>query len=311
MSHFSLLVITPTRPSEEDLHKILLPWHEYECTGFEDYVVDVDVTDEMVEDHKKYGNGKPFGADWVRDWSGAVERNGRYYKHTNPNARWDWYKVGGRWTGMLVPKYDPAQDPRNKKVCDLCGGTGKRQDRPEQDRCNGCNGTGAMLVWSTQWAKNDADQVQVRDLPLAALRDEAERRALVRYDRAMRIIAGRPIPEWRAMIEGISLDKIDEMRERYRNDPVVRDLKEGFDDPFLGDIDTFRMDRFAVAVRARNEAVSSFAVVYDGQWYEKGKMGWWGVVRDEKDADRWNEEFSALLDKVSPEAWLTVVDCHI
>jgi hypothetical protein len=55
MSHFSLLVITngARAPTQDSLHKVLLPWHEYECTGYEDYVVDVDVTDEVREEFKK------------------------------------------------------------------------------------------------------------------------------------------------------------------------------------------------------------------------------------------------------------------
>jgi hypothetical protein len=43
----------------------LLPWHEYECTGYEEYVEDIDVTDELIEDHKKHGEGKPLNEEWA------------------------------------------------------------------------------------------------------------------------------------------------------------------------------------------------------------------------------------------------------
>jgi hypothetical protein len=52
-------------------------------------------------------------------------------------------------------------------------------------------------------------------------------------------------------------------------------------------------------------------VVKDGQWYEKGKMGWFACVADEKDEDVWDREFAALLDGLPDDTLLTVVDCHI
>jgi hypothetical protein len=53
-------------------------------------------------------------AEWVDDWSGGKPikgQPGRYGKLTNPNARWDWWVVGGRWTGLLHLK-----EPANQAV---------------------------------------------------------------------------------------------------------------------------------------------------------------------------------------------------
>lgn len=49
----------------------------------------------------------------------------------------------------------------------------------------------------------------------------------------------------------------------------------------------------------------------DGKWYEKGRMGWWGMVSGEKEQDVWNKQFTALIDGLSDDTILTVVDCHI
>ena len=47
MSHFTVAVITKNNPTNEELNKVLQPYHEYECTGFKDqYVVPVDETDD-------------------------------------------------------------------------------------------------------------------------------------------------------------------------------------------------------------------------------------------------------------------------
>ena len=80
-------------------------------------------------------------------------------------TRWDWFQVGGRWTGKLFPDYKPEEDPRNIETCDLCNGTGKRTDMEVKDGCNGCQGTGTSVVWPTSCAKFDGDVIHKKDLP--------------------------------------------------------------------------------------------------------------------------------------------------
>lgn len=45
--------------------------------------------------------------EFMRDWCGYNERDektGRYGSWVNPNAKWDWYQIGGRWFGQLKVK---------------------------------------------------------------------------------------------------------------------------------------------------------------------------------------------------------------
>lgn len=62
---------------------------------------------------------------------------------------------------------------------------------------------------------------------------------------------------------------------------------------------------------ARLSGVSTFAVLKDGEWYEKGEMGWWGCVSDEKAPKDWAEEFTKLLNELPDDTLLSVYDCHI
>jgi len=55
----------------------------------------------------------------------------------------------------------------------------------------------------------------------------------------------------------------------------------------------------------------TFAVVKDGEWYEKGNMGWWGIVSNRKEQKDWDKEFERLLKDVSDDTLLTIIDCHI
>lgn len=183
MSHYSVLVVTNTKPAERDLAAILAPWNE---------------------------------------------------ENPTKEAKWDWWMIGGRWSGKLDPTYDPEKDPRNIEVCNLCLGTGKRDDNLGQQArvadpsytCNGCNGEGKRVKWPTSWADDIGNQCQVSNLP-----------------------------------DGLEFE--------------------------------------------------SFAVVKDGEWFERGEMGWWGVIADEKDPEEWDKQFAQLLKDLPPTAWLTVVDCHI
>lgn len=88
-------------------------------------------------------------------------------------TRWDWWQVGGRWTGALSDgKYKPEEDPKNKEVCNLCKGTGKREWPASCNaewiaRCNGCNGcqgTGIKLKWATEWQPYKGDTRLVAEI---------------------------------------------------------------------------------------------------------------------------------------------------
>jgi hypothetical protein len=55
----------------------------------------------------------------------------------------------------------------------------------------------------------------------------------------------------------------------------------------------------------------TFAVVKDGEWYEKGNMGWWAIVSDEKKEKAWHKEFHSLLKGLPKKTVVTLVDAHI
>jgi hypothetical protein len=56
---------------------------------------------------------------------------------------------------------------------------------------------------------------------------------------------------------------------------------------------------------------SPFAVITpDGVWHEKGDMGWFAIVSDEKDQTAWDEEVKALY-RACPEHLVVCLDAHI
>ena len=49
----------------------------------------------------------------------------------------------------------------------------------------------------------------------------------------------------------------------------------------------------------------------DGEWHEKGSMGWFGMVSDEKPQEEWDVKQKQMVEDVADEDWLVVVDVHI
>lgn len=61
-----------------------------------------------------------------------------------------------------------------------------------------------------------------------------------------------------------------------------------------------------------NEFSGTFAFLdAEGEWHERGRMGWFGMVSDEAPTDEWDARLKQLVEDVDDEDWLVVVDVHI
>jgi hypothetical protein len=83
-----------------------------------------------------------------------------------------------------------------------------------------------------------------------------------------------------------------------KGEPGVFENETGIDQARKGDIENF-------------EELKTFAIIKDGKWYERGKMGWWGIVRNEKDQKDWEEEFKIHLKNLPDDTLISIYDCHI
>jgi hypothetical protein len=59
------------------------------------------------------------------------------------------------------------------------------------------------------------------------------------------------------------------------------------------------------------DEISTFAVLKDGKWYQRGEMGWFGMSTDEMTEDEWKAKYKELLDGLPDNTILAVYDCHI
>lgn len=255
MSHFTCLVISSTA-FQKDLEQILLPFHEYECTGIEEYTQELDETDDVMarweeyEDKDEYDNSVGKFAEEYYGY--RINDEGRFVRKTNPNAKWDWWVIGGRWKGLLRAKEGAL--------------TGSGQ-----------SGTGG-----SHYDHDGIDQVQIKNLDI---------------DKMEQVSKEHKKANWESYEAKIASDEI------KADDKVMRELIHGL--PPKEECPTLE------EYLAQPYTFSTYALVKDGKWYERGQMGWWGMASNEDTPEEWDKKFTELVKDLDPESWITVVDCHI
>ena len=263
MSHFVVLV---SAKNEEELESRLAPFDENldvefcviaQADGVETQakkiIKELDAEDDLRERYQTMlENGE--GESILCDWHGACRNpdTGNWGYWHNPDAKWDWWMIGGRWTGLLASDYDPTQDPANREICGICKGTGDRDGwvyyeldengervrrfkdawAEEMNGCNSCKGTGVVTKWPTQYKSFEGDTVLVGHVDWQGLKDKSD-----------------------------------------------------------GDAITFAV------------------VTEEGQWVERGNMGWWAIVTNEDEG--YPEWFWQYVEQLPKDQRLWVVDCHI
>lgn len=216
------------------------------------------------------------------------------YDRTNPNAKWDWWVIGGRWTGYWLLK-------------------------PKEDMTHNDHTLGRPGAFGNEAGQHTADAARKCDIDFLAMRDQKGAEAGLNWAKVHEVIAGRDFLTWSQMREkfGLSESKAEGdwagCREAYKAQPVVMDLHANRDTfGILWDNEhVLLMDHEAYVDRARRKAIQTFAVVMDGKWYQRAEMGWWGMTTDEMDEDEWEAQYAALLEDIPDHTMLTVVDCHI
>lgn len=169
--------------------------------------------------------------------------------------------------------------------------------------------------------KGYADQARKGDIDFEYMIEEAGIKARDQYLLVQDFFGGE-IPKIRPWKEFLENEKdslgIEECRKLYHDQDAIRKLHSDLlkDHPRKEelnwiDLEDFQMSEEEYVAEAKQRALITFAVLMDGKWYERGKMGWWATVSDEKDLMMWEQEFNKLLDTIPDDTLLTIVDCHI
>lgn len=287
MSHFTVMVIGDN-PEDQ-----LSPYQENNMgTCPEEFLEFQDETyylkkswDEMSQEEKDgYDNSfANYAEDEGYEKHPEEEKYGCYI---NAKAKWDWYVLGGRWTGFLKLKENSS------------GKTGE---------------PGLMTVSA---GEGFADQALKKDIDFLGMRKDAEDEAGKLWDKVTKILGNVERPHsWEHVREVMFPGDIGAAREFYHSQPANKKMEEWNrkHKHSLFGIDPldFMIPREEYCKKAGDSAISTFAVLKDGVWYEKGEMGWFGMVSDEKDPVDWNTQVAGMLELIDGDTLISIYDCHI
>ena len=228
------------------------------------------------------------------------EESGRAYTWStyNPESKWDWYSIGGRWQRHFISI--PGAD-RDLLVFGQPGVFGDN-GRPK------LSDAGAMYC--------DGGLIELLDF--AAMRDAAALEANRDYDKWLSLVDkfGHPEP-WDRLCSLAELKEIswDEARSRYNGQALVKAARDmelvGFFGPSVeAEFGTTREEYEAIK---RAAAVPGYALITtSGEWVAPGRMGWFGMSSDGPgEADAFKVQASKYLDELPHGTWVIHVDCHI
>lgn len=241
--------------------------------------------------------------DFMKDWHGSKgrdEKTGKYGYWTNPNSKWDYWRVGGRWAGhfQIKPEF---KDGYRSQVPEF--GWEWKDDRKGQEE----------IIKAGK-----VDSALKKHIDFAAMMDAASEKAAIRYDFVWEhIIKDTPQNEpW-----GEKFYDKEGGRDEYHAQPRVKAFsdftsnvgnKSACEDVGLGhftSVEEFNCTHEHYINRCRCAAVSTFALLHDGKWAARGEMGWWASVSNEQ--KDWEESFMEILATIPDDTRLTVLDCHV
>lgn len=178
------------------------------------------------------------------------ESTGKYGYWENPNAKWDWYEMGGRWTGYFKLK-------------------------------KGAKGYVGLPGLMTEPAKIDyVDQIMFKDIDIEGMIEDQKQDREEKWKEIVKTV-GSSDKNKISILEYTHEYKMNITKEEWMK--VVTPIS-----PFL-----------------------TFAFIdHDGNWHEKGSMGWWGIVSNE-DKVTYEEAWKRFMVSLEPDDILTVWDLHI
>lgn len=252
----------------------------------------------------------PFGKkpnikkDHKYGWT-EVDENGEVVctvDRTNPNSHWDWYQIGGRWTGFF--KLKPGTI--------------------------GTLGTPSLLSMSEAPGADRADYAYKGQIDIEGMRNEAAEKAANEYDLVHSILASvsEPFARFNEILAKHCPDmkniddepeesdadsdarnvRTEEARTEYRAQPGYKALHADERTRWFWNLDVFfDQTRVEYIQAARDRAFTTFAYLKDGKWIEKDDGGW--SEESPKQAE-WNAAFTQMIDSLPDNTLMTLVDCH-
>ena len=247
-----------------------------------------DTFDECYSKYGKEWNGGHYRKDTDGKW--------KEYSTYNPNSKWDWWQIGGRFSGSFI-----THTKKEAKVSD---------------------GNFGEPSWCTDIV--GIDSIEKKYIDFDGIRKEAENNAREHYRAIAGLFENGEIPKvgmtWVKVRELFKDKTLKEQQNIYNAQTAVIEWDKAKEKDrnspsrvlgFLSNVDDYQMSEEEYVKNKGDESFVPFAVVKNGIWHERGEMGWWACVANEKGREEWNSIVKKLLDETDDDELITIVDCHI
>lgn len=302
MSHFTVMVLTES-DNEDELEALLEPYNEntrvdpywsasslsWERTYYSSETYEPEDGERLkadATDEELVAFVNAVEDDVYRIEDGEIQVQSTY----NPDSKWDYWRIGGRWAGrlQLVDSAKGYAEPLSWEW----------KDTPEGERPNGY------------------DQARKGDIDIDRMRFDAQLSAETKWDTYADLVSkhGDLVP-WDVIREKHGPENINAARDEYHAQPIVKAAAEleligwasGLDEQFLGHT------KESYIQSARDWALCGYAFLSaESGWLEPGQMGWWGMSSDTNDSRvEYGKKVAALIDAAPDSAVITLIDCHI
>lgn len=291
MSHFTVMVIGNDPDGQLEKYSENLEVEEYEDG-------EVSETDKqnMLDYYAKKGHiftsFSECYANFGQKWNGNSCREDedgvwRRYSTYNPDSKWDWYVLGGRWSGKLI--------------------------RLKPGATSGVSGEAGAFE-----NKTGIDAALKGDIDFDAIRKEKEENARKHYQEIVAKCGGS-IPKlelfWKTILDGKEFAhlSIDAKRTLYHEQDSIKRWKEAvINNDFFGpQLEDYQYTEDEFANRCLLNTFIPYAFVINGEWYGSGEMGWWGISSNEMPEDEWQNKVWEMLNALPDDMLISFYDCHI
>lgn len=200
-----------------------------------------------------------------------------FIDRTNPNAKWDWWVEGGRWSGRLLLKNGSRADSALAQDIDFETMAAKATKEATERFDQYCEKYLKLEEGFVSWVK-------VRDEMFPG-----------EIEAARNFFNAQPL--------------IEEYRKEVPHFGMFGPGPDSFGAGTELSVEDRKKNYISLAVFG---CISTYAVVKDGQWQAKGEMGWFGMSNDEVSEAEWSQKFMEVFKQAIDENLLiTIVDCHI
>ena len=205
----------------------------------------------------------------IADCGEAAETDGYW---SNPNSKWDWYVIGGRFQRKFLPK-----------------------DGVEYNK-------GSASVFEDP-DPNYAAQIRKGDIDFDRMKKEWEQRMIAQWDKLMGVLGNIPI-DWKPSTDFNWDDDVE--RAKYWEQDGIKQIKESED--FRWGFDCHQLDKMLgcknvddwIKKHDWRGCYRPYGYIKDGEWID---CDW------HTDGD-YNKAFDKWFDSLPDSAIINIVDCH-